>query len=241
MQRELPIWSDIEIDQSRLQCPYLPDREACLVYWLPTQSRPHMDLDRRLAAGQRRHGLLVYQPSCQDCRECISLRVPVARFQPGRGQRRVRLRGDRELTVQTGKPQIDQRRLDLLNEHSRWRGWMDQEEVTESFYEQIFICSTFDTFEIDYYLGNRLVGVAICDLGERGVSAVYTYYDPAVARYSLGTYSVLYQIDWAHRQGLDFLYLGYYVADCRSLSYKANFQPHQRLIDGHWRDIPWQP
>ena len=39
-------------------------------------------------------------------------------------------------------------------------------------------------------------------------------------------------------RGLPHLYLGYYVAGCPSLHYKANFTPNQILgPDGHWRDF----
>jgi hypothetical protein len=31
-----------------------------------------------------------------------------------------------------------------------------------------------------------------------------------------------------------FLYLGFYIADCSHMNYKANYLPHQRLIDGQW-------
>jgi leucyl-tRNA---protein transferase len=35
---------------------------------------------------------------------------------------------------------------------------------------------------------------------------------------------------------LPHLYLGYHVAGCRSLEYKANFRPNETLgVDGKWR------
>ena len=46
---------------------------------------------------------------------------------------------------------------------------------------------------------------------------------------------MLYQIELCRRLGVPYLYLGYYVADCRSLNYKARFLPHERLVDGQWQ------
>ena len=38
------------------------------------------------------------------------------------------------------------------------------------------------------------------------------------------------------RRGLPHVYLGYYVAGCRSLAYKAHYRPHEILaLDGRWR------
>jgi len=238
MQHELSFKSDLEVDRNRIPCPYLPGREASLVYWLPRSQADGQDLDRRLAAGQRRHGALVYEPRCPDCDACISLRVLVDQFQPTASQRRVWQRGQANLTVQIGRPVVDQARLNLLNQHSEWRGWRGEpDEVSAEFYEQIFVCSLFYSREITYYVGSRLVAVAICDQGTEGVSAVYTFYDPAFAKWSLGTYSVLYQLQYCRTHGVPYLYLGYYVADCPSLRYKANFRPHQRKIKGRWVDF----
>jgi arginine-tRNA-protein transferase len=192
-----------------------------------------------LAAGQRRHGALVYEPRCPNCQECISLRVLVDQFQPSTSQQRVWQRGQAKLTAKIGPPVVDRARLELLNRHSQWRGWRDgPDDVSAEFYEQIFVCSLFDSREIAYYAGSRLVAIAICDQGIDGVSAVYTFYDPAFAKWSLGTYSILFQLQYCRSQAVPFLYLGYYVADCQSLRYKANFRPHQRRLKGRWIEFP---
>ncbi len=238
MQQELFFSADLEVEQSCITCPYLGDREARLVYWLPQGTCSAAELDRRLQAGQRRHGELVYEPRCHSCQECISLRVPVAGFCMTRSQRRVWKRGRSEIIARIGRPAVDSQRLKLINRHSHWRGWMREEgEVSAEFYHQIFMSSRFDSYEISYYKNDRLVGIAVCDLGQEGVSAVYTFYDPTMAKLSLGTYSVLFQIAWCQQLNLKYLYLGYYVADCRSLQYKARFLPDQRRMGGQWIDF----
>ncbi len=83
---------DLPVGTSCMDCPYLPDRQATLAYSVPLDFDVRAAFDRRLERGQRRHGKLVYEPKCEGCQECISLRLPVESFEPSRSQRRVWLR-----------------------------------------------------------------------------------------------------------------------------------------------------
>jgi arginine-tRNA-protein transferase len=84
--------------------------------------------------------------------------------------------------------------------------------------------------EILYLLGDRLVMVALVDVLPRSLSAVYTFYDPALRKRSLGVYSVLRQIDLARTRALPHVYLGYWVEGNASMRYKARYQPHEILV-----------
>ena len=59
--------------------------------------------------------------------------------------------------------------------------------------------------------------------------SIYFYYDPDYAKYGLGKFSLLNQIRFAASQGKDWVYLGYYVKECPSLSYKAEYTPYLTL------------
>jgi arginine-tRNA-protein transferase len=70
-----------------------------------------------------------------------------------------------------------------------------------------------------------------------GLSAIYFVHDPDHSSRSLGTWNILCLIEEARNRGLPHVYLGYWVAGCLSLAYKASFRPHQLLSpDGTWRD-----
>src|SRR3546814_16404776 len=60
--------------------------------------------------------------------------------------------------------------------------------------------------------GKRLLAVAVTDELPQALSAVYTFFEPEQAARSLGTLAVLPQIQWAQREGLSHLYLGYWIA-----------------------------
>ncbi len=131
---------------------------------------------------------------------------------------------------------MDARRVALYNSHKYGRGLSDgQAPIDPQGYEDFLVDTCCDTFELRYYLREELVGVAITDASDEGLSAVYCYYDPEHAALSIGTYSILKQLELCRERGLPYLYLGLYIADNSHMAYKAQFLPHERLLDGSWK------
>jgi leucyl-tRNA---protein transferase len=192
----------------------------------------------RMMAGWRRFGHMLFRPSCQHCQACQSLRVDVAGFRPNRSQRRVRKAIEGIVSLQIGNPRVSASRLDLYrrfhDDRARLRGWGQREEDPISYHES-FVSNPFPTEEWSFFVGGSLVGLGVVDSLPVGLSAIYFVHDPDHRHLSLGTWNILCLIDEARRRGLPHLYLGYWVADCLSLAYKANFRPHELLgQDGRW-------
>jgi arginine-tRNA-protein transferase len=78
--------------------------------------------------------------------------------------------------------------------------------------------------------------VSVIDMVFDGISAVYTFYNPADTKASFGTYNVLWQIEWAKSLNLPYLYLGYWIKDSRKMAYKQNYKPLEKLIAGEWQN-----
>ena len=223
-------------------CAYLPDRLWRLPLRLPVRPLSRRELDERLTAGDRRQGRLLYRASCPECQACVPLRVDVACFEPSRTQRRVFARGERLIRVEHGRLGVSAERVELYNRHKAARGLgTGNDETGAEVYGLVLADSCCDSFEMRYFLGEELLGVAVVDRAERALSAVYCYYDPAHARLSPGTYSILKQIDLARSWGMRHLYLGLYIAECRPMAYKARFFPHEQLHDGVWIRVERPP
>ncbi len=62
----------------------------------------------------------------------------------------------------------------------------------------------------------------------------YSFYEPIEERRSLGTFMILDHIAYAIQLGLPYLYLGYWVADCRKMEYKRRFKPLEALGPQGW-------
>jgi arginine-tRNA-protein transferase len=178
--------------------------------------------------------MFLYRTACPACRACEPIRLKVDDFSPNRTQRRVLARGDREISVEIGTPVADERRVDLYNRHKRLRG-LGEGEIDLAGYREFLVMTCCDSFEMRYRVGGRLVGIALVDRGASALSAVYCYYDPDLERLSLGTYSILKQIELCRSFELTHLYLGLFIDDCDRMRYKARFLPHERLVGGRWR------
>jgi leucyl-tRNA---protein transferase len=76
--------------------------------------------------------------------------------------------------------------------------------------------------------------VSIIDELPDGISSVYTFFDPEKVRNSLGTFSILWQINEARRRQLHYVYLGYWIEESRKMSYKTVFKPIEGLVRGQW-------
>jgi arginine-tRNA-protein transferase len=229
-------------------CGYLPDRLWSLEYEY-VRSMSTAEYLQRMLDGWRRFGTMLFRPACQSCTACRSLRVVVDRFRPDRGQRRARKANEGQVTLRVGKPSVTKAKLALYDRYHAYqsaaKGWPEHPAKDAASYVDSFVHHPFPVEEWCYYLGDRLVGVGYVDhllpaglVAEAGLSAIYFFYDPDQRPRSLGTWNVLSLIDEAARRRLPYVYLGYYVEGCPSMSYKPRFAPNQvRDADGAWRDF----
>lgn len=225
------------------ECGYLPGRQAVNVVVdpdLPVDTR----LYSRLAVlGFRRSGDRVYRPACPGCAACVPLRVPVGAFRRDRAQRRIWSRNS-DLTVRERRPEFDAEHYALYCRYIAGRhpgGGMDG--MTPAGYQSFVSCAGIETRLVEFKLAGRCVAVAVVDVLADGLSAVYTFFDTMQTRRSLGVHAVLWQIEAARNMGKKWLYLGYWIEDCRKMSYKVAYRPYELLIDGRWRrlDPPGKP
>lgn len=212
-------------------CPYLPGREWCSLL-LEGDEVDGEVFGRLLALGFRRSGKAVYVPWCGACHECVPLRVRVDLFEPTRDMRRA-LRKNRDVELEVERPSVTVEKVALYQRFLQARYPGREERVTPESYEAFFVRDLGQAHEFRYTVHGRLVGVGIVDLSPDAASSVYFFFEPDEARRSLGTYSVLQEIEFCRRTGRSWLYLGFRVAGCRAMAYKARFGPHEILVPGH--------
>lgn len=220
----------IEFSTLQSRCVYLPDQLMKMRYKY-IKNCPESLNAALVKRGWRRFGHYFSRPDCGSCTACLSLRIDAENFRPSRSQRRVwKQKGIRTFVR---KPTVTYEHLKLYEKYHRHmqqkRGW-DYYSVDAESYHDLYV-KGYESYgnEVHYYYEGKLVGIDLIDYLDDGISANYFYYDPDYAHLSLGTYSLLKEIELARVRGLKWIYLGYYVAACKSLHYKVFFKPHQIL------------
>ena len=213
-------------------CGYLPHQEWMLEYEVVGKLGAD-EYMRRLESGWRRFGAMMFHPVCKGCSQCKSLRVIVDAFRPTRSQRRAEKLNAGQVELRIGNPSVSRAKLDLYDRYHAFqstnKGWPEHPLKDGGSYRQSFVENPFLTEEWCFYLEDRLVGVGYVDALSGGLSAIYFFYEPSLRHRSLGTWNVLCLVNECVRRNLPHLYLGYYVAGCPSLEYKAKFVPNQIL------------
>ncbi|RMG29675.1 MAG: arginyltransferase [Gammaproteobacteria bacterium] len=218
-------------------CSYLPGREATSE-WVDPGILHKALYDRLIEFGFRRSGEYVYRPACLGCHACIPVRIPVARFRPRRRDRRC-LRRNADLVSRLMPPAFTDEYFALYTRYLAARhpgGGMDDPDPED--FLQFLDSSWAETrfLEIRDREG-KLEAVAVTDVLDVGLSAVYTFFDPDESARGLGNFAILEQIRIAREQGREWLYLGYWIADCPKMAYKARFLPQQRRIRNNWIEV----
>jgi arginine-tRNA-protein transferase len=235
-------------------CPYLPDRlEQKVFAHLPMGDGAVVN-DGLSQSGFRRSQNIAYRPACEACAACVSVRVPAADYVLSRSDRKTLNRNaDLQRGLVEAEATVEQ--FELLGRYLRARhaeggmtdmGWPDFVAMVED--------TPVRTHLMEYRLPSQdgapgeLVGCALVDLLGDGLSMVYSFYDPDLARRSLGRFMILDHLAQARLTTLPYVYLGYWVRGSGKMDYKAGFQPLEALGPTGWtllsardRDAPARP
>jgi len=220
-------------------CPYLPGRdERKLIVELAGRPAPAF-YDELSRAGFRRSHRFAYRPACRSCAACVPVRIAVERFAHTRSTRRVRNLNAGVSGALAGRllaPRATEEQFALFAAYQRSRHRdSDMAAMTYDDYRGMVEDSAVRTALVEYRDSTgALVAVSLIDRLDDGISAVYSFYDPAQHRRSLGTWCILWLVEECRRAGLAYVYLGYWIAESPKMAYKARFPALERLADGQW-------
>lgn len=219
-------------------CSYLAGKRARTLFVDPSARIDSTAYQVLIDQGFRRSGHHVYRPACRQCAACVPVRIPVADFSPNRSQQRNWRRNALELSLSDTPAAFRPEHFALYRRYLAARhaeGTM-AEDASEPSYRR-FLVERWGgvTRFIEMRLDDRLVGIAVTDVLERGLSAVYTFFDPDLAPRAPGTFAILAQIAATRRLDLPYLYLGYWLRDSPKMRYKDGFRPIEAWDGLDWR------
>lgn len=248
MRHTLPIAPQFYVTAPQ-PCPYLAGRFERKLFTALTGDQARTFNNALSKQGFRRSQNVLYRPACSECTACMSARIRVADFQPSRGQRKTITR-NRSLHREATSPWATDEQYTLFRRYLDSRhadggmADMDAFEFAAMIEETPVRTRVIEYAETspDRPLKGRardqaLRAVCLTDVLDDGLSLVYSFYDPAYERNSLGTYIILDHIELARSVGLPYVYLGYWVPGSPKMDYKARFSALEIYRDGAWVDL----
>lgn len=221
-----------------MPCPYLSGRVEQQLFAELSGPMALDVFDELSKGGFRRSHHIIYKPSCAGCSACVPVRIVADRFRPGRTWRKI-INRNADLRVTEVGTRITEEQFELFRRYTNRRhGDGEMAKMSRRDYAAMVLSSPIDTVLVEFRRPDRrLVAVCLMDRLAGGLSAVYSFFDPAEDRRSLGSYVILWMIEHARRHDLDHVYLGYWVAGSPKMDYKIRFRPLEGFGPGGWREI----
>jgi len=213
------------------KCSYLENHEQTTHYKIINSCTTSV-CQELIERGYRRFGKMYFRPVCSDCNECQSIKIDVENYSFSKSAKRV-LKKAKDIQKYIQHPTMSQEHLELfekyhLHMHQK-KGWEHTTTTADHYYGSFVLGHEEFGYEVLYYDDNKLIGVDLIDILDDGISSIYFYYDPDYSHLSLGKLSLYNQIKYAKESQKKWIYLGYYVEECPSLSYKQMYKPYLTL------------
>jgi arginyl-tRNA--protein-N-Asp/Glu arginylyltransferase len=220
-----------------LVCPYLEGRiERRIVVELTDALVQRGVFDELTRVGFRRSHGMMYRPACPACNACVPVRIPARDFKRSRNFQRVWRRNQDLAGIVLTDAAASAEQYDLFRQYQIGRhGGGEMAQMTMADYVALIEDSCADTSLVEFRdAEENLVACLLYDFSSDGFSAVYSFFAPEMADRSLGSQVVLWLIEHARANDLPYVYLGYWIEDCRKMAYKKRFTPMERLSTNGW-------
>ena len=216
------------------QCPYIPSQKEYLLFTDLTNFVSKKTLEKLVSDGFRRSENIFYKPNCKNCKACISTRIILNHFLFTKKFKRI-LRKNQDLKFKIVKPKTNHDHYRLFKNYLKLRHSKgDMTDMTYLDFRTMLEISPVDTKILHLYKNNKFFGAMLYDIYENSYSANYSFYNPKFKSRSLGTFLILKLIEQAKIEKIKYLYLGYYIKECKKMSYKINFKPIEILKNKNW-------
>lgn len=228
------------------KCPYLEGMYEKKVFTHLMGENADLLNNTLTHGGFRRSQNIAYRPTCDNCSACVSVRVVVDEFVESKSFKRIH-RANRDLLRVTLGATATEEQFSLLRTYLDDRhsdGGMS--DMTALDFASMVEDTPVETTLLEYRArtdltsqkNGPLLGVALSDRLEDGLSMVYSFFDTSQSSRSLGTYMVLDHIVRARQLGLPYVYLGYWVDGSQKMAYKARFKPLEGSQADGWARLP---
>lgn len=209
-------------------------------YYYPQTLVPSR-LDAYLASGWFRNAYMMYRSKLiclnDDLFSVVNIRLKLTDYAPSKKIRKLTRKGDKEFTTIIRPMILDREKEELYQKHkSRFEGFI-YGSLKYFFYGEIGYHRIFNTYEVCVYDGKKLVAASFFDLGWKSCASLLGIFDQDYAKYSLGTFTMVKEVEYSLLQGREFYYPGYVLDKSSVFDYKLRLGEMQYY---NWRTKRWR-
>jgi arginine-tRNA-protein transferase len=168
--------------------------------------------DQYLASGWFRGSVMLYKMDllCIDANvfSVVNIRLDLNKHTAKKRHRKIQRKVERQFNITCGPAKVTADKQRLYEQHkSRFKGFIHQ--TLDEYLYAGFHSTVFETMEICVYDDDRLIATSFFDLGDRSMASLLAIYDADYHAYSLGTYTMLKEIEFGKQTERKLYYPGY--------------------------------
>ncbi len=224
-------------NSAEFPCSYIKGKLERRIYVnLSNQNKYKKIISDFTKRGFRRNHNHMYIPSCINCNACISTRINIKKFSLSKSNKR-NLKINNDLFFTSFKNYSNNRFL-LFKQYCRARHSsghmqnMSENEFINFFHKSINETKIYDL--VDKH--NNLYASILLDELEDGYSAVYSFFNPVKKKRGLGKNLILQSINELKKINKKYLYLGFWIKESKTMSYKSSFNQIEYFQNGNWTE-----
>lgn len=206
---------------------------------------PPLALDDYLARGWFRSSSSMYRARIlcfeQELQEVINVRLPISDYTPKKRLRRINRQVNEafQIVIQPFENSSEKEALYQKHQH-RFRGFLQKSlyYYLKGEDKERHDLSIFDTHEVSVYDKGKLIGFSLFDIGQSSIASIICVFDADYERYSLGTFTMIREIEYAQSIGYQYYYPGYVLHNTTMFDYKLRLG-NMEFYNHHkeWRPI----
>ena len=207
------------------------------------QSLSPARLDKYLASGWFRSAPMLYRSQLicleEEVFSTVNIRIRLENYQFRKSHRKIINRNNKVFRYEIKRFSLtpDKDRLYQQQKH-RFKGFIF--DTLQQFFFANLEDSVFDTYEVSVYDEDKLIAVSFFDCGKNSLASILGLYDQTYDKHSLGTYTMLLEIDYGLKTGRKYYYPGYVLDKPSIFDYKlrlANDNMEYYNWKGRWRPM----
>lgn len=200
-------------------------------------------LDRYLAGGWFRNCRMLFRTKLlcldKDFYSVVNIRLKLQKYRPSKSLRKILNRNDKRFEVVIRPASIDSKKEKLYQDHkNRFKGFL-YGSLEDFFYGEVYWeKDIFNTYEVCVFDDDKLIALSYFDKGNKSVASLLGVYDSAYNKHSLGTYTMLKEVEYSIGVEMKYYYPGYVLNKNTAFDYKLRLGKMQYYDwNGHWHSM----